>query len=131
MHAMGYRYVLHDKRLPGTPDICFPSRRSIVFVHGCFWHGHRCPRGFQAATNREFWAGKIARTRARDRLNRRKLEAMGWSVLEVYECATRPERIAALRKRLILHLGVREAVHGSKATDSYTGRIDSPLGSCR
>jgi len=100
LHALGYRYVLHDKRLPGTPDLVFPARRKVIFVHGCFWHGHRCPRGFRPAANREFWAAKIERNRVRDRSARRELRRSGWDVLEVFECGIKPGKMAALRARL-------------------------------
>jgi DNA mismatch endonuclease (patch repair protein) len=104
LHAMGYRYVLHDRRLPGSPDIVFPSRKKIVFVHGCFWHGHHCGRGFRPTHNAQFWSAKIDGNRARDRKNARRLRAEGWSVLTVWECATRRGRLAALERRLALFL---------------------------
>jgi DNA mismatch endonuclease Vsr len=66
LHAQGYRYVLHDKRLPGKPDLVFPGRCKVVFVHGCFWRGHSCGRGFRPSSNAAFWAAKINGNRARD-----------------------------------------------------------------
>jgi DNA mismatch endonuclease (patch repair protein) len=104
LHGMGYRYVLHDRRLPGSPDIVFPARKKIVLVHGCFWHGHHCGRGFRPARNAQFWSEKIDGNRARDRKNVRRLRAEGWSVLTVWECATRRDRLAALERRLALFL---------------------------
>jgi DNA mismatch endonuclease, patch repair protein len=104
LHALGYRYVLHDSRLPGTPDLAFPARRKVVFVHGCFWHGHHCGRGFQPKRNAEFWAAKIDANRTRDGRNVRKLSAQGWRVLTVWECMTRPGRLKALERRLVSFL---------------------------
>lgn len=105
LHALGYRYVLHDKRLAGTPDLTFPSRRKALFVNGCFWHGHACPRGFMPASNAAFWAAKIEANRARDKRNVRALRRKGWGVLTVWECAALPGRADALRERLVGFLG--------------------------
>lgn len=104
LHAMGYRYVLHDKRLPGKPDLVFPGRRKVVFVHGCFWHGHSCGRGFRPSSNAAFWAAKIDGNRTRDRRNVRAIRAQGWRVLTVWECAAQPKKIEALRRRLVAFL---------------------------
>ena len=85
-HHLGYRYVLHKKDLPGKPDLVFPSRRKIIFVHGCFWH--RCPKcKFPLPkNNREFWKKKFGRNRARDKRKTRVLEQSGWEVAEIWEC---------------------------------------------
>jgi DNA mismatch endonuclease (patch repair protein) len=104
LHALGYRYVLHDKRLPGTPDLVFPGRRKVIFVHGCFWHGHDCGRGFRPTRNAAFWAAKIDATKARDSRNIRAIRAQGWRVLTVWECAVQPRRMDALRRRLTTFL---------------------------
>lgn len=83
----GYRYRLHDKRLPGKPDLVFRGRRKIIFVHGCFWHGHDCPRGRRIPkTNSDYWQNKIARNRARDMGSIAKLQTEGWDVLVIWEC---------------------------------------------
>ena len=85
---LGARYRLHRKDLPGRPDIVLPGRKLAVFVHGCFWHGHDCPRGARVPkANRDYWLAKVARNRGRDVEARAKLEAMGWRVLVVWECA--------------------------------------------
>jgi len=89
LHARGYRFRLHRRDLPGTPDIVFPSRKSVIFVNGCFWHGHACPSGSLPATRRAFWKAKIDRNKDRDAKNRGELEAGGWSVLVVWECDLR------------------------------------------
>lgn len=84
---LGYRYRLHRKDLPGKPDLAFIGRRKVVFVHGCFWHGHNCARGGRAPkTNAEYWCAKIARNKARDAANIAKLEADFWRVLVIWEC---------------------------------------------
>ena len=83
----GFRYRINDKRLPGSPDIVFPKYRSVVFIHGCFWHGHKdCPRYVVPKTNTEFWVNKVARNQKRDEEKWRQLEAKGWSVIIVWEC---------------------------------------------
>ncbi|HAK62294.1 MAG TPA: very short patch repair endonuclease [Alphaproteobacteria bacterium] len=89
-HALGYRYRLHRKDLPGKPDLVFPSRRKIIFVHGCFWHGHDCRRGARTPkSNRDYWLAKIARNRARDLKARKALSEAGWRVLTLWECGTK------------------------------------------
>ena len=83
----GFRYRVNDKRLPGKPDIVLPKYRSVVFVHGCFWHGHKdCKYYSVPKTNKEFWVAKVARNQERDQEVWRKLEAKGWSVIIVWEC---------------------------------------------
>ena len=85
--ALGARYRLHRKDLPGSPDIVLPGRRLAVFVHGCFWHGHDCARGARVPkANRDYWVAKVDRNRARDVRNREALEASGWRVETVWEC---------------------------------------------
>lgn len=89
-HALGYRFRLHRRDLPGCPDIVFPRHRKVIFVHGCFWHGHDgCPKGRQPATRREYWLPKLARNAERDEGVRRKLTRAGWKVRVVWECETR------------------------------------------
>src|ERR1700760_3742710 len=100
---LGARYRLHRKDLPGSPDLVFPARRLALFVHGCFWHGHDCPRGArQPATNAEYWRAKIARNVARDRASLKALKAMGWRGQVVWECEIRDEaKLKNLLKRRI------------------------------
>ncbi len=89
-HALwlqGFRYRVNDKRLPGRPDIVFPKYRTVIFVHGCFWHGHKdCKYYTVPKTNTEFWIAKVTRNQERDQEVWRKLEAKGWSVIIVWEC---------------------------------------------
>lgn len=100
-HALGFRYRLHDRRLPGSPDLVFAGRRKVIFVHGCFWHRHRCPAGRSLpATRQDYWTAKFARNVARDRRHTRALQQAGWRVLVVWECQTRRAAQARLRARL-------------------------------
>ncbi len=84
---LGFRYRVNVKRLPGSPDIVLPKYRTVIFVHGCFWHGHKdCKNASTPKTNTEFWAAKILRNQQRDQDVWRQLEAKGWSVIIVWEC---------------------------------------------
>jgi DNA mismatch endonuclease (patch repair protein) len=103
--APGYR--LHRADLPGKPDIVYASRQLAIFVHGCFWHGHDCPRGARMPkANAEYWQEKIARNRARDAAALAALNAMGWRASVVHECELRDRE--ALRARLGAELARRE-----------------------
>ena len=96
-HALwhqGFRYRINDKTLPGRPDIVLPKYRTVIFVHGCFWHGHKDCRYYTVPqTNTEFWMAKIARNQERDQEVWRKLEAKGWSVVIVWECQLKKANI--------------------------------------
>ena len=89
LHSRGFRFRLHRADLPGRPDIVFQSRRAVILVHGCFWHGHDCPMFQLPATRAEFWPAKIERNRVRDQAVIKELLAAGWRVLIVWECAFR------------------------------------------
>ncbi len=92
LHRLGYRYRLHRKDLPGTPDIVFGPRRKVIFVHGCFWHGHSCPRGARLpATNVDYWRRKINRNVERHAKQVEQLRAEGWATLVIWECQTASE----------------------------------------
>jgi len=108
IHRHGYRFRLHRKDLPGCPDIVLPRHRKIVFVHGCFWHGHKgCRKSSRPATNRKFWDTKIDSNIARDKKTVRRLRRSGWSVLVVWECELRnPQK---LERRLLRFLSDGEA----------------------
>jgi DNA mismatch endonuclease (patch repair protein) len=102
-HAMGYRFRLHRKDLPGAPDLAFPGRHKAIFVHGCFWHGHDCVRGARAPKNNaEYWRAKISRNKMRDASSEKRLIQMNWSVLTLWECELRNE--AELKTRLTAFL---------------------------
>jgi DNA mismatch endonuclease (patch repair protein) len=89
LHGMGLRYRLHSKKLPGRPDIVFPSRRAAVFVHGCFWHGHGCRWGKLPKSRLDYWEPKIAANRQRDARQVEALQELGWRVLTVWQCELR------------------------------------------
>lgn len=102
-HGMGYRFRLHRKDLPGKPDIVFPAKRKVVFMHGCFWHCHDCGRGARMpAQNREYWEAKLTRNRQRDESNTEALAALGWKSIVFWECELqKPGKVASkLRKFL-------------------------------
>jgi DNA mismatch endonuclease (patch repair protein) len=87
LHARGWRYRLHRRTLPGTPDLVFPSRHAALFVNGCFWHGHGCRLGRLPKTRPEFWAAKIAGNRDRDARKTAQLVEGGWRVMIVWQCS--------------------------------------------
>lgn len=104
LHKQGFRFRLHRRDLPGKPDIVFSGRRKVIFVHGCFWHGHECKRGARTPkTNTAYWVQKIARNRERDRLNRAALVKRGWQILTIWECETGDEE--HLKARIMSFLG--------------------------
>lgn len=89
LHKLGYRFRIHRLDLPGKPDIVLPKRRTVVFVHGCFWHRHQdCPHATTPASRREYWLPKFKRTVDRDRKNQEELQESGWNVVVVWECET-------------------------------------------
>jgi DNA mismatch endonuclease (patch repair protein) len=107
VHSLGYRYRLHQADLPGKPDLVFSSRRKVIMVHGCFWHGHQkatCVDGRrQPKSNLDYWLPKLARNKARDRENEEKLISLGWSVMVIWECEIRDK--LALENRVRQFLG--------------------------
>ncbi|MEM9617297.1 MAG: very short patch repair endonuclease [Pseudomonadota bacterium] len=87
LHALGYRYRLNVKGLPGKPDLVFPKHHAVIFVHGCFWHGHDCKRGARIPkSNTAYWLEKIARNKLRDKKSAAELKKLGWRVITVWEC---------------------------------------------
>lgn len=87
VHRMGYRYRLHDRRLPGKPDMVFSRRKKLVFIHGCYWHRHgSCPLTRLPKSNLDFWGPKLEKNRERDVANETKLRDMGWEFLVIWEC---------------------------------------------
>jgi DNA mismatch endonuclease, patch repair protein len=97
VHRLGFRYALHRRDLPGNPDLVFPARDRVIFVHGCFWHGHSCRAGRnRPSSNANYWIAKLDRNQARDVVNRRSLRNLGWRILVVWECELKnPERLRA------------------------------------
>ncbi len=103
LHQLGYRYRLHNRNLPGTPDIVFASRRKVIFVHGCFWHGHSCKHGSRLPkTNAEYWQAKITRNVERHSNQLQELTSAGWMSLTVWECEL--INIGAVESRLTAFL---------------------------
>ncbi|WP_418474148.1 very short patch repair endonuclease [Desulfovibrio sp.] len=104
LHRIGYRFRIHNQKLPGTPDIVIPKYKSVIFVHGCFWHGHEnCKRATIPKTNHEFWKHKITVNKERDRLALDSLKKLGYSCLVIWQCEMKNEDM--LRQRLIDFLG--------------------------
>jgi DNA mismatch endonuclease (patch repair protein) len=105
-HLMGYRFRLHRKDLPGKPDLVFPRLHKVVFVHGCFWHGHKCARGARAPkANAEYWRTKITRNSVRDSANIAALKAKGWRAAVIWECELGIKESPRIRRRLAQFLG--------------------------
>jgi len=104
LNSQGFRYRLHVKDLPGRPDLVLPRYRTIVFVDGCFWHGHACQGGRVPGSNSEFWVAKITANRARDRRNQRTLKTAGWQVLRVWECQLATKKV---RSKTLVRLAER------------------------
>ena len=104
LHAMGYRFRLHRRDLPGSPDLVLPSRSVALFVHGCFWHRHSgCRLASTPKTRTDFWLAKFQRNVARDAANEARLRELGWRVIVVWECETRSP--ISLEERLRKELG--------------------------
>jgi DNA mismatch endonuclease (patch repair protein) len=110
LHSLGYRFRLHRRDLPGTPDLVFPCRRKAIMVHGCFWHGHGCRAGQLPKSRPEFWGAKIAANRGRDARSLRALRKCGWSVAVVWACEM--GNLARMQLRLVRFLGEPGAVTG-------------------
>jgi DNA mismatch endonuclease, patch repair protein len=103
VHSLGYRYRLHDKKLAGTPDLVFTSRRKIILVHGCFWHQHTAGcKSVTPKSNTDFWAKKLQRNILRDSQNLKVLKREGWKVLTIWECQIGKNNLA---KRIVRFLG--------------------------
>ena len=99
LHKLGYRFRLHRRDLPGSPDIVLPRYETVIFVHGCFWHRHTCGNGRDVPKTRtDFWLTKFQENRRRDRRKARKLRSYGWRVVTIWECQTTD--MAALRSRI-------------------------------
>ena len=101
VHSMGYRFRLHRKDLPGSPDLVFPKYRKVIFVNGCFWHGHKnCKRAQLPQTNPVFWRRKIEGNIKRDKANCRKLKIAGWPYLVIWQCEIKQANKAKLHARI-------------------------------
>jgi DNA mismatch endonuclease (patch repair protein) len=101
LHAQGFRYRLHARELPGRPDIVLPRYRTVVFVHGCFWHRHEgCRFAYRPKSREEFWEPKLEGNAARDARDQQRLRDLGWRVEVVWECEVTPERLSRLTSQL-------------------------------
>lgn len=101
LHALGHRFRLHKKSLPGRPDIVFGNKRIVILVHGCFWHRHRCKAGRSTpASNVDLWARKLKGNTERDRRNIRRLNQLGWTVMVVWECQLKASKIKRSIERI-------------------------------
>ena len=107
----GFRYVLHSKKLPGHPDIVFPKYKTVLFVNGCFWHGHRnCKKASIPKTNELFWSQKISSNIARDLHNKQMLEALGWKVLVVWECMLKKKEFDRTVELIVSALQAQQSI---------------------
>lgn len=108
VHSLGYRYVLHDRRLPGTPDLVFPRLQSAIDVRGCFWHLHTCGKCRLPRSNRAFWKRKLVTNAERDLRVGRALRKAGWRLLVVWECQLHPRKWPATQARIARFLASSE-----------------------
>ncbi len=132
----GYRYRLHSKKLPGKPDIVLAKYRTVIFVNGCFWHGHKdCTKYVQPRTNKDFWKNKVSTNRERDLISIQKLEAHDWSIITIWECEVSKSRIEETIARTINELNSNGAkwknlkerykVNRKAALDERQKRLDA------
>ena len=103
VHKLGFRFRLNRRDLPGKPDLAFPARRKVIFVHGCFWHSHACKTGLVPNTNRGFWLPKLRRNKLRDKKNIDALTNLGWDALVIWQCELKNS--ATIRARVRRFLG--------------------------
>ena len=105
LHSLGYRYRVNDGHLPGKPDLVFPKRRKVIFVHGCFWHRHNCKSGRSLpSTRRQFWINKLQGNRRRDFRQASELRKKGWRVLNVWQCQLKRSKLEKTLRRVISFL---------------------------
>lgn len=105
VYSLGYRYRLHGKKLPGKPDLVFAGRKKVIFVHGCFWHGHNCKRGKPPKSNLEYWLPKLKGNRRRDSRNQKLIAASGWTFLVIWQCEI--ENVTSLKEKIVTFLESR------------------------
>ena len=101
IYALGYRYRLHKKDLPGKPDIIFGCRKKVIFINGCFWHGHDCKRAALPEANRQKWEDKIIGNKNRDQQNYQELKKLGWKYLVIWECEIKKKNYEQLQSKVI------------------------------
>ncbi|MGD0072939.1 MAG: very short patch repair endonuclease [Candidatus Binataceae bacterium] len=120
LHKAGFRYRLHDRRLPGSPDLVFPRSRAVIFVHGCYWHLHGCYKSTVPKSHRTFWTKKFSANRQRDERNIQLLLERGWRVMIVWECALFGKTAIPAQE---VTRRVRAWLHGSKARGQVSGTV--------
>ncbi|MBD3337615.1 MAG: DNA mismatch endonuclease Vsr [Candidatus Lokiarchaeota archaeon] len=104
----GFRYRINDRRLPGSPDIVLPKYRTVIFVNGCYWHGHdNCKKQIQPNTNKNFWNSKIQKNKLRDKKVQKELSQLGWKTLVIWDCE--------LRNKEIFNLTIERIINGIKS----------------
>jgi DNA mismatch endonuclease (patch repair protein) len=118
LHRLGIRYRLHDRSLPGSPDLLLPRYRAVIFVHGCYWHGHGCYRSTIPKTRKTFWTRKFTANRARDDRKRSQLLEAGWRVLTVWECALKGKTAKPIDRTAMV---VRAWLESSRSTGEIEG----------
>lgn len=104
LFSKGFRYRKNVKKLPGCPDIVLPKYKTVIFVNGCFWHKHDCPRFVWPSSNQEYWKPKILRNVERDKNNCRELSSKGWNVITIWECELKKKVFEATMERVILQI---------------------------
>lgn len=104
LFSKGFRYRKNVKKLPGCPDIVLPKYKTVIFVNGCFWHKHDCPRFVWPSSNQEYWKPKILRNVERDMNNCRELSSMGWNVITIWECELKKKDFEGTMERVILQI---------------------------
>jgi DNA mismatch endonuclease, patch repair protein len=114
LHRIGYRYRLHGSKLPGRPDLVFPSRKKVIFVHGCYWHGHGCSKGKLPKSRLEYWAPKIAGNKRRDAAKQAALNELGWTWMIVWACELKA--VSHLTRELSMFLGRPNRNRSTSAT---------------
>ncbi len=117
LHKSGFRFRLHDKTLPGKPDLVLKKYNAVIFINGCFWHGHDCPAGKLPETNKKFWEEKIAGNVERDKRNKAELEKLGWKVITIWQCELKNKNI---RMKVLGSLTsmLHKRVHLTNSSDS-------------
>lgn len=135
LFAHGYRYRLHEKRLPGTPDIVMKRLHTVILINGCFWHGHvlddgnNCKYFVMPKSRTEFWQAKIARNQQRDISDRLSLTSLGWNVIQIWECQLKPDvRESTLRSLLLTLSQIELSILGHRKPKPYVYDDDAPSG---
>jgi len=103
IHSMGYRYRLHDGKLPGKPDLVFKKYKKVIFINGCFWHGHRkCKRSYLPDSNKDFWKNKISKNKKRDMRNYKLLNKLGWEYLIIWQCEVKKDDLKSIINKFLI-----------------------------